>query len=251
MKKIKKKIYRYIQQIVSPVANKFGFYPNLQSQYNKSNLLINSLNYLKKSGFNPETILDIGANHGTWTRDVLKIFPNSKYYLVEPQGTLEKHISDLKFNRNVYFYPIGIGGTNGTFEFSINQSDDSSSFRPMDSQIEGYKFVKKIKVPMLTLDSFLNQYSLPIPHLIKIDAEGLDLEVIHGANSIFGQTECILIEASVHQRAFPNSLLQVMKIMDEKGYEVFDFTDLNRPFANGLLWLVEILFIKKGSKYVQ
>ena len=33
--------------------------------------------------------------------------------------------------------------------------------------------------------------------------------------------------------------------MDNKGYEIFDFTDLNRPFKNGLLWLVEILFVKK------
>lgn len=250
MGRIKTKIYRYLKQVLTPVASKFGFYPNLQSQYNKSNLLINSLNYLKQSGFNPETILDIGANHGTWTRDVLKIFPNSKYYLVEPQGKLERSIEDLKYGGNVKFYPFGIGSKNGTFEFSINQSDDSSSFQPMDLDIEGYKFVEKIQVPMLTLDSFLEKNQIPVPNLVKIDAEGLDLEVLQGANSIFGETECILIEASIHQKAFPNSLLKVLEAMDEKGYEIFDFTDLNRPFANGLLWLVEILFIKKDSNYL-
>lgn len=90
-----------------------------------------------------------------------------------------------------------------------------------------------------------------LPELVKIDAEGLDLEVLEGASSIFGVTECILIEASIHQKAFPNSLLKVMNYMDERGYEIFDFTDLNRPFSNGLLWLVEVMFVKKDSRFVK
>ncbi|WP_157963274.1 FkbM family methyltransferase [Algoriphagus litoralis] len=236
--------------MTSPFAAKFGFYQRKHIEFNKSILVNRAFNYLKSKGFSPAYILDVGANHGTWTRDTLKVFPNSTYILVEPQAHLEKSIQDLRLNSKINFYPIGLGNQNGVFEFAINQSDDSSSFRPSDSKIKGYEFGERVKVQMKTLDAFLKDENLPIPELVKIDAEGLDLEVLKGSSSIFGITECILVEAAVHQKAFPNSLLRIMNIMDEKGYEIFDFTDLNRPFSNGLLWLVEVMFVKKGSRFV-
>lgn len=217
----------------------------------KTSLLTNSFEFLKSKEFDPKFILDIGANHGTWTRDMIKFFPDSIYILIEPQAYLERSIEDLKSCSKIKFYPIGLGNKNGILSFSINQSDDSSSFKPTDSGIKGYAFVDSIPVQMKTLDAFLEEENLPIPDIVKIDTEGLDLEVLEGASSIFGLTECILIEASIHQKAFPNSLLKVMNYMDERGYEVFDFTDLNRPFSNGLLWLVEIFFLKKKSKYLE
>lgn len=246
----KKKTLKRLINYISPLAAKLGFYQKNQLEDNKSILVNRAFNYLKSKGFSPDYILDVGANHGTWTRDTLKVFPNSTYILVEPQAHLEKSIQDLRLNSKIYFYPIGLGDKNGILEFAINQSDDSSSFRPSDSKIKGYEFGERVKVQMKTLDTFLKDQNLPIPELIKIDAEGLDLEVLEGASSIFGVAECILVEASVHQKAFPNSLLRIMNIMDEKGYEIFDFTDLNRPFANGLLWLVELMFVKKGSRFV-
>ncbi|MDN3204704.1 FkbM family methyltransferase [Algoriphagus sediminis] len=198
----------------------------------------------------PSLILDVGANHGTWTREMLKVFPNATYHLVEPQKHLENSIEDLRLNSKIEFYPIGLGKQNSLVEFAINQSDDSSSFRPSKTNIVGYEFIERIKVQMKTLNTFLKDENLPVPDVVKIDAEGLDLDVLEGGTTIFGITECILVESAVHQKSFPNSLIQVMNFMDDKGYEVFDFTDLNRPFSNGLLWLVEIMFLKKGSRFV-
>lgn len=247
---IKKKLLKSFINKVSPLAARFGFYPKHQFEDNKTLLVSRALTYLKNKEFTPKYILDVGANHGTWTRDTLKVFPNSTYILIEPQAHLEKSIQDLKSNSRIKFYPMGLGNQNGILEFAINQSDDSSSFRPSNSKIEGYEFKKMVKVQMKTLDTFLKEENLPVPELVKIDAEGLDLEVLEGAMSIFGITECILVEAAVHQKDFPNSLLNILNFMDQKGYEIFDFTDLNRPFSNELLWLVEVMFIKKESRFV-
>lgn len=252
MNKLNSIITNRLKNIKLSIFRKIGF--GTRKEYNsinvKSGLLGRAFLHLKNKGFNPLFILDVGANHGTWTRDTLKIFPNSTYILVEPQAYLEKSVEDLKLHSKIKFYPIGLGNQNSILEFAINQSDDSSSFRPNDSKIKGYEFRERVRVQMKTLDSFLSQENLPIPELVKIDAEGLDLEVLEGSSSIFGVTECILVEASVHQRAFQNSLLKVMNFMDERGYEIFDFTDLNRPFSNELLWLVEVMFVKKESNYL-
>lgn len=50
---------------------------------------------LKKFGFAPKHILDVGANRGNWTREAMKFFPEARYTLVEPQDRLKSHIADL------------------------------------------------------------------------------------------------------------------------------------------------------------
>jgi len=86
-----------------------------------------------------------------------------------------------------------------------------------------------------------------VPDLIKIDAEGLDLEVLRGAKSIFGKTEVILVEASVVNTVFKNDVLAVVAFMRENGYSLFEITDLNRPFEKRVLWLVELLFVRANG----
>lgn len=214
----------------------------------KNNLIRFALSTLKSRGLNPKHILDIGANHGTWTREVLEIFPLSNYSLVEPQHWLENSSKVLQEKFKVKFYPFGMGNKNQTLTFTIHDRDDSSSFRFSGKEGKELGF-RTIETPMYTIDSFLAVHGLPIPEIIKIDAEGLDLEVLEGAQSTFGITDIYLVEAAIHQKEFSNTLVKVCQFMDSKGYEIFDFTDLNRPFKNGLLWLVEILFVKKDSKF--
>jgi hypothetical protein len=42
-------------------------------------------------------------------------------------------------------------------------------------------------------------------------------------------------------------VIRVINYMDTKGYRVFDLTDINRPFSNKVLCLVEIVFVRKGG----
>jgi hypothetical protein len=39
----------------------------------------------------------------------------------------------------------------------------------------------------------------------------------------------------------------MVNYMDDKGYTLFEITDLNRPFKPNVLWLTELAFIKKGG----
>ena len=56
-----------------------------------------------------------------------------------------------------------------------------------------------------------------------------------------------MVEAGVCSRQIDNSFLAVMNYMDKKGYELFEITDLNRPFKVKNLWLVELAFVKRGG----
>ena len=56
-----------------------------------------------------------------------------------------------------------------------------------------------------------------------------------------------MVEAAVVAKVIENSFLRVIEFLDQRGYRLFDITDLNRPFEPRVLWLTELVFIRKGG----
>lgn len=247
MKKISKRI---LKKILSRYAGGLGyieFVPVSQAEYGKNKLLENFFSILKQVNFDPVHIVDIGANHGTWTRETLKYFPDAYYTLLEPQAQMQASIKDIiTVNPRVKFFGVGAGKTAGSFKFTIADRDDSCSFSYSEEEASKLGF-QQIDIPVVTLNDFLADKDLPQPGIIKIDAEGLDLDVLEGANKFFGKTEIFMVEASVAVKSFENSVLKMITFMDKQGYRFFDVTDLNRTVKHGALWLMEIVFVKKGG----
>ena len=210
--------------------------------------LENFFQILNQFGFNPKHIVDVGANHGKWTRSALKYFPNAQITMVEPQYWLKDSIQDvLDSNDKVKLYPYGAGESEGTFSFTVANKDVSSSFNYSEEEAKerGYK---QLQLPIITLNKLLSENNLSNPDIIKIDAEGIDIQVLKGASNYLGKTEIIMVEASVLNKSYNNSLLKTINFMDENGYTLFDITEINRPFQTQVLWLVELVFVLKGGK---
>lgn len=250
-----KKLLRVIlTKMLNPIVIRLGYVhwsqatPEKKNIYDKNSLLEVFFRNIKAMGFIPEHIIDVGANHGTWTRETLKYFPDAYYTLVEPQEWLKPSLQDLlDANSKIYFNACGAGAKSGSFMFTIVDRDDSCSFRYTEEEAKS-KGLKQVEIPILTLNEIVQRNStLPFPDLVKIDAEGLDIAVLEGACDLMGKTEVFLVEAAVFSKEFQNSLLKIVNYMDEKGYRLFELTDLNRPFQPSVLWLVELAFIKKGG----
>jgi FkbM family methyltransferase len=250
---------KFLKKGINRILRKFGFIiinvgrlkkdDTIESQIfaQKTGLLDGFYTLLKNQKYEPITIYDIGANKGSWTNDCLRFFPHAIYYLFEPQINLKKEIDSLFLNKsNIHLFTIGVGNSKGNLLFTIHDRDDSCTF--MLSELEAAKQgLKQVKVPMVKLDSFVEENNLRPPSILKIDAEGLDLEVLKGAKKQVQNAEIIMIEVGVMNKAFENSALNVMNYLDEAGFRLFDFTDLNRPYKNKALWLCEFVFIKKNG----
>ena len=237
---IKKIIYNTIRFI-----NKITRYDVYSKNSDKDILLNNFYSILKSIQYEPIHVLDIGANKGTWTRHMLKFFPNSQYSLFEPQYWMKENVIDI-LNSNIKFYPFGMGDKKDTLNFTIVERDDSCNFLMSEVEAKNLGY-NQIKVDITTVNDFIKEGKLKIPDFIKIDAEGLDLKVLKGASDCFGITEVFMVEVGVSNSNFDNSVLNVVKFMDENGYKMFEITDLNRPFSSNILWLMEIAFIKKNG----
>jgi FkbM family methyltransferase len=246
------KIKAYLKTVLNSILNKRGYSIVLSgdisnSDFHKTQLIDECLGLLKHIQFSPNHIVDIGANHGTWTRHALNYFPDAKYTMIDPQKWLQPSFQDiLDKNKNVKFYPVGVGEHSGTFMFTMHERDDSRNFS-MTKEIAQARGFDQIELPVITLNDLIGANNLTAPDLIKIDAEGLDIEVLKGATNFLGLTEVIFVEAGVMSKGIKNDVLSVVQFMDANGYRLFDITDLNKPHNVSLLWLVELVFIKRGG----
>jgi FkbM family methyltransferase len=201
---------------------------------------------LQRFGFSPRHVLDIGANHGNWTREALKYFPDAEYVLLEPQDHLKVHVQDLiDSGKKIRWISAGAADESGTMHFYISDRDDSSTFLSRAEQ-PLTRVASETDVQVKTLDEIVSTYGLPAPDMVKIDAEGFDLRVIRGASSLIGKTDVFLLEAGAIC-PFENSVGRVINTMENLGYRLLDITELNRSPKHGVLWLTELAFLRKAS----
>jgi FkbM family methyltransferase len=204
---------------------------------------------LSSLGFQPAHIVDVGAHEGAWTRSSMVYFADSKYTLFEPQRSLLEPQIDLDAP-NVKKYFVGVGPRTENRLFTEHSRRDSYSFALTEEQAKERGF-KQGLIPVVSLDEFFVQSDWPKPDVLKIDAEGWDLEVLRGATQVLNNCELVLLEAGVLNKRFQNTALSVMNEMDAKGFQLFDITDLNRTPSLGGLWNVELAFAKKAGKLVE
>ncbi len=249
---MKQSIKKFANFFFFPLSKKLG-YTKLNTgieKFTKSkadNPMHNFYSMLNDVNFIPGHIVDIGANKGNWTREALEYFPDAQFTLLEPQALMQDLIKDiLETNPKVKFYALGAGSSTGNLKFTIAPRHDSCSFMYSEEEAERMG-LKQIDVPVVTLNDFLSDKGLPVPGIIKIDAEGLDLDVLAGASNFFGMTEMFLVEGAVMNKFYPNTVLAVSNFMDTRGYRLCDMTSLNRTPVYKALWLVDLIFIKKDG----
>jgi FkbM family methyltransferase len=234
------------KRFVQSALNKFG-YRLIRNDSRPTYGLDAFFPLLLQLGFIPKHIVDVGANHGLWTRQAFKFFPNARFTLVEPQDHLKVHVQDLiRQGCNIRWINAGVADKPGKLPFTILHRDDSSTFTITAREAQGAG-VQQVFVEVKTLNEIASSNDAP-PDMVKIDAEGYDLKVLSGASELFGKTEIFLVEAVMGPCQHENTMLAVIQKMAAAGYQLFDITDLNRSPKSGVLWLCEIAFLRNNSR---
>lgn len=130
-------------------------------------------------------IIDIGANVGNYAKSVLAHNPNSIVYAFEPHP-----ITFLKLKQaaeKIGFNAInkGCADTSGEMKFydyaDKDGSEHASLLKNVFEDIYGHKTIEH-KVTVITLDSFIKEENISFVHLLKIDTEGFEYNVLKGCS---------------------------------------------------------------------
>jgi len=177
---------------------------------------------------------DIGANIGTFTTWMARAFPNGKIYSFEPQRAVFQMLSgNAAINNlyNVYTHNIGLGKENTKVEFdepNYFQKNDFGTFSLVENIITE-RTKNKIVVQIQTLDWFLEYYKVPKVHLLKIDVEGMDLDVLTGGyNTIKKHLPAIFIEHCDNRKTIIDPIKEFLDQFDY-GYQIIGNNVLCTP----------------------
>ena len=144
------------------------------------------------SNVDKPVVIDVGSNIGTFATWVARFLTpkNGKIYCFEPQRQVFQMLcGNLAINNifNAYAFEMAIGKeekfieidevdyeTQGSFAaFSITTTDLSDTYKTIPA--------KKQRIKLTTIDKFVEEYQLEKVDYIKVDAEGLDIDVLEGA----------------------------------------------------------------------
>lgn len=204
--------------------------------------------HIRNLGFNPLTILDIGASDGRWTTECMKIFPQSNYFLVDPLD--ENHHSLLELvvlHKNLKYWKGCLGANSGVCCLNVD-GPGSSILRGHTGNTYGIQR----EVPVETLDNLINLGICSLPNLIKIDVQGYELEVLKGAERALLTTDAIILEISFFpfQDMMP-IFHEVVSELADYGYIVYDILSLSlRPLDNAA-GQTDILFLKSDHSLLK
>lgn len=198
---------------------------------------------MRAAGFNPSTIVDIGAYHGEWTRTVSKVFPSAQIVMIEAMDEKRPILQAVAKSNPGISVKISLLGrsVNEERQFSVMETG-SSLYAERSDALRSVRLVKT-----QTLDSTLSRNELRGPIFVKIDTQGAELEILLGATETLLKTEVVQLELALlpYNEGAPLAA-DVIAFMDRIGFKLFDINSFVRPNGRDLAQ-IDALFARENS----
>lgn len=212
-----------------------------------------SFRNLKRKGFAPRLIVDIGAYDGQWTRMIKGVFPESRVFMIDAQPGKQPALEAVKGQfPGTADYAISLLAAESGRKVDFQQMESGSSVFAEQSNVQR----STTSLDTRTLDGLLKEREIQGPALLKLDVQGYELEILKGAADALFHAEVVLLETALlaYNRDAPQ-LSDVVRFMDERGFCVFDVCSLIRcshlslEEPNDTLVHVDLLFVRKTSPW--
>lgn len=195
-------------------------------------------------GVQPRTVFDVGVGYGTpW---LYEAFPRAHFVLIEPQERFEMELRAICRTIDAEYHLVGAGSKEQQLPiFQLPGSPTGSSFLPPNAETDrhyGTSEKSADAIGVVPLDTYA---ALPGPCFVKIDTEGFELEVLHGATRILEKTDVVLLETAITERQVGEpDLIDVGAFMKRNGFRLIDFPVITPQGKDGPLLYLDAAFAR-------
>jgi FkbM family methyltransferase len=231
------KMKRLIKKIISKTGYSLNKIPidNLNESPH-SGSMIEGLKRMKSLGIYPTTVVDVGAAQGSWSKNILELWPKANFHLIEPLIENRTHLDSLQKTYPNIKYHLAVAGENeGEVNLLVSPDLDGSG-------VYGGDHENTRSVPVITIDSLGKKEKL----LIKLDTHGYEVPILKGAGETLKNTELLVIEVYGF-RISPTCLLfhELTDYIDTLGFRLIDIVDIMRRPGDNAFWQADAFYIRK------
>lgn len=210
-----------------------------------------SLKNMRRLGFKPAAVVDVGAHIGEWSRLAHSVFPEASILMLEAQDSkaaaLDKVVQTHpgKIRRQ-----IALLGPEPRENVPFHECDTA----PTGSSVLAFTSPEPLKFHVVnrrmeTLDNLLAGAGIAHPDFLKLDVQGFELEILKGAPKALAAADAVLLEVSTLAQYKDAPLFHdVVAFMNAHGYHVFDICTLMRQRTENTLVQVDVIFAKVESR---
>ncbi len=177
------------------------------------------------------TIVDVGGNVGQSSVTYAKAFPESQIFMFEPvPASFARAVQATSQYSNVVPLNFAVGDVDGDVPMETNGVSTGNKVN--------FNAVGVERLPSITLDSFMAKNALDRVSFLKVDVEGYELQVLHGALGMLAITDFVQLELGMSLRNdYHLPFSKGVEFMDAHGFVPFlvckqmferDFPMLNR-----------------------
>lgn len=182
-----------------------------------------------------KTIVDVGSAHGYESLNLARVFTNARTYGFEP--TPEHYQACLQMrggtnrvvSQRMNFINLALNDRDGQINFypldetqaRSNNTGMASKFKLIDPNVFSHELniQKEIVVDAITLDTWCVQNSVQ-PDLIWMDAQGAELDILRGADSVLNNVKIVMTEAGIKPYYHGHTLkVDIDAYLASKGFE--------------------------------
>jgi len=209
---------------------------------------LNLLKLKHELGFEPRTILDVGAQVGDFYRECKETWPDSQIMMIEATQECEPYLKETGGNyliavlsdtkKVVNFYKTKVADTN----------TGNSVYKELTSAYSDDNLIVE-KRTTYTLDELYDGYTTTFD-LVKLDTQGSEIDILNGGSHMIKNTTAIIVEVS-HVEYNENAPLvdEVKEYMESVGF-VYNM-EIGQTYSNEFNGLIQrdLVFVNKEFIY--
>lgn len=171
----------------------------------------------------PQVVLDVGANRGDWSALVRQRYPRCHIHAFEIlPATFVQLQSRTADWQQVTINNIGLAAAPGTVLMHTSADDNlTSTAYPLEGLAEHAAHYTGSEVcPVTTGAHYMQEHDLDAIDMLKIDVEGMDLQVIKGFGDGLRQIRVIQFEYGIFNIASRDLLYDFHALLTSAGFRV-------------------------------
>lgn len=192
-------------------------------------------------GFQPRSVLDVGACKGQWTDMIRRVWPHVAVTMVEADKRCAMALEPYKANAEVHM--VALGNDSKKREFHIRDSEDPDTWGSSSLYMENTSIFKQNFRTVTIKPAFMDElFADKMFDLIKLDTQGSEIEILRGGPQItrcakFIQIECSFVD---YNKGSPN-FANIIRHMDLYGFSAVDVMQLH-GWSDGSTTQIDLLF---------